>query len=183
MKCPILHSKCQVLTRLKCQVLHSKCQVLTILKYQVLFFSKCQVLFRKVPENVLLWARMDWTGSPEWLSLPASSASPLRSRPPVSLRPCGLVDDGIDESEACAAGARTSLDHTPAKLRSLPIPNPRRPHRGGLLEDGLLSEQPDLIQPTRSECWSTAQSKAPTSNIGPLRLLYYCAPLFKPTQK
>ena len=101
--------------------------------------------------------------SPEWLSLPSSSASPLRSRPPVSLRPCGPVDDGIDESEACAAGARTSLDRTPAKLRSPPIPNPRRPHRGGLLEDGLLSEQPDLIQPTQSECWFTAQSKAPTS--------------------
>ena len=78
--------------------------------------------------------RMDWTGSPEWLSLPSSSASPLRSRPPVSLRPCGPVDDGIDESEACAAGARTSLDRTPAKLRSPPIPNPRRPHRGGLLD-------------------------------------------------
>ena len=53
-RCQILHLKCQVLARLKCQVLHSKCQVLTILKYQVLSFSKCQVLFRKVPENVLL---------------------------------------------------------------------------------------------------------------------------------
>ena len=79
--------------------------------------------------------RMDWAGSPEWFSLPSGSASPLRSRPPVPIRPCGSVDDGIDESEARAAGARTSLDYTPAKLRSPPIPNPRRPHQGGFSSD------------------------------------------------
>ena len=108
--------------------------------------------------------RMDWTGSPEWLSLPSSSASPLRSRPLVPIRPCGPVDDGIDESEARAAGARTSLDQTPAKLRSPPIPNPRRPHQRGLLEDGLLSEQPDLIQPTQSECWSLHSPRPPLAS-------------------
>ena len=64
-------------------------------------------------------------------------------------------------------------------VRSPPIPNPRRPHRGGFLEDSLLSEQPELIQPTRSECWSTAQSKAPTS-IGPSRKE---SPSFKFTAK
>ena len=102
--------------------------------------------------------------SPEWLSLPSSSASPLRSRPPVPIRPCGPVDDGIDESEACAAGARTSLGHTPAKLRSLPIPNPRRPHRGGLLEDKFTIGRPDLKQPTQSECWQLHSPKPPLAH-------------------